>query len=142
MAVPEPRRILAVDYGLARVGLARTDETGTLAVPCGTLERTGDRTLANLIGRRVRELGSTEIVVGVPLRDDDRGTPVIDGAKRLAALLGRKCGVPVRLVDESHSSVDAEAGAAAAGLRPAEIAARRDELAAAEILRRYLEEGV
>jgi putative holliday junction resolvase len=138
----EPRRILAVDYGLARVGLARTDDTGTLAVPCGILERTGDRTLANVIGRRFRELGAKEIVVGVPLRDDDRSTPVIDGAKRLAALLEKKCGVPVRLVDESNSSADAEAAARAAGLSRAAVAVRLDELAAAEILRRYLEEGV
>lgn len=132
--------VLAVDYGLARVGLARTDETGALALPAGTLERSGDRRLAVLIARRAGELGARTVVIGLPLRDDDRETPVIEGARRLGRRLERE-GLRVRFVDESLSSQEAEAAGARAGLGRREIEARRDELAATVILRRFLEEG-
>lgn len=132
--------VLAVDYGLARVGLARSDETGTLTIPLAPLHRTGDRRLASEIVRCARDLGAILIVVGIPLRDDEKSTPVIDGARNLARQLEKKSGLPVRFVDESHSSAESETRALDSGMKKTRMAANRDSLAAAEILRRFLEE--
>lgn len=139
--MPSPGVVFAIDYGLARVGLARCDETGTVATPIGTVERTGDRALADLLAKRIREEGAGLVVIGIPMRDDDRETPVIEGARRLARHLEKKTKLPVRFVDESFSSQEAEGAARAAGKGRRRVAGERDALAAAEILRRWLEEG-
>jgi putative Holliday junction resolvase len=133
--------ILGIDYGLVRVGLARTDETGSLAVPVDVLGRTGDRRLAAEIARRAEELGARLVVIGIPLRDDEKTTPVIEGARRLGRLLGRGGRLEVRYVDESLSSAEVDRVGQELGLSARRIAERRDALAAAVILRRFLDES-
>ncbi len=132
-------RILGLDLGERRVGVAVSDSLGLTAQPVGTLEITGDRDLLARIGALVREHEISRVVVGLPLNQDGsegpRATRVLDLAGRIGATLG----LPVETVDERFSSIEATRV-----LRDAPRKVRRqkgsvDRIAAAIILQNYLD---
>lgn len=101
-------RVIAFDPGSRRIGVAASDETGSLARPVTVVERGASRAadLARL-GELIRELEAAEIVVGLPLLPSgDRG-PQAERSARFAELLGEAFGLPVRLWNESYSTVEA-----------------------------------
>ncbi len=98
---------LAVDVGRARVGIARSDPDGVMAVPVDTVTR--DEALETL-GSLVSDYLPVEVVVGLPLNMAGHHTPSTDDAVEFAQMLNREVGVPVRLVDERLSTVSAMAG--------------------------------
>ena len=101
-------RILALDYGRARIGMALADEEARLARPLGTLERVN----RNEDMRRLRELtnehGVREIVVGLPLHMDGTRGEMAEEAARFAERIRKQIGLPVKLLDERLSSWEAE----------------------------------
>jgi putative pre-16S rRNA nuclease len=101
-------RILALDYGRARIGMALADEEARLARPLGTLERVN----RNEDMRRLRELtnehGVREIVVGLPLHMDGTRGEMAEEATRFAERIRKQIGLPVKLLDERLSSWEAE----------------------------------
>lgn len=109
-AVPSlPRgRLLAVDYGDRRVGLAVSDELGMIATPAGVIvRRPGKRApIAELI-RRAAELGARGFVVGLPLDGEGNESPRALEARTVAAALTRRTGLPARLVDERFTTAAA-----------------------------------
>ena len=106
-ASPE-RKILALDYGRTKIGLALAGCEARIAEPHHTLERVN----RNEDMRRLREFvrGHTvrQIVVGLPLRLDGSPGDMADEATRFAARLRKQTGVPVELVDERLTSWEAE----------------------------------
>ena len=100
-------RVLALDPGTRRIGVAVSDELGLLARPVAVVERTSRAAdLARLVAL-ADELHPSEIVVGLPLLPSgDRG-PQAQQAERFAALVGTTLGLPVRLWNESYSTVEA-----------------------------------
>jgi putative Holliday junction resolvase len=131
-------RILAVDYGRRRIGLAVSDELNLTARPLGTLARTNRRNDWRRLRELARQHGAGRIVVGLPLNLDGTRGPMADEAARFAERLGKELGLPVELTDERLSSWEAEEtlrATASRGRRPA----RADDVAAAVILRDYLE---
>ncbi len=136
-------RILALDYGLRRIGVARSDPTGTLASPVGTLERRrGKRPPLGRIGALAKRYDIEAFVVGLPL--DERGceNDWTAEVRAFAAALEKRCGLPVHLADEHCSSVEAEARIRAAGLpgKYAKEKGRIDAGAAAIFLQDWLDE--
>ncbi len=110
---PEPAsepvgcRVLAVDYGRKRIGLAVADEAGGVARPLATIERKNRREDMRRLKEIVREHGMKQIVVGHPLRlDGTRGEMALE-AERFAERLRKQIGVPVELVDERLTSWEA-----------------------------------
>ena len=101
-------KILAIDYGRARMGLAIADTESRLAQPLGTLERIN----RNEDMRRLRELvgenGVRQIVVGLPLRLDGTVGEMAEEAERFAQRVRKQIGVSVELVDERLTSWEAE----------------------------------
>jgi putative Holliday junction resolvase len=101
-------RILALDYGRARIGMALADEEARLARPLGTLERVN----RNEDMRRLRELtnehGVREIVVGLPLHMDGSRGEMAEEAARFGERIRKQIGLPVKLLDERLSSWEAE----------------------------------
>lgn len=99
---------VGVDVGTVRVGVARSDPDGLLAVPVETLERRGD---AAPVVARVLELAgrlqAIELVVGLPIALSGRDTASTADARAVAALLAEGP-VPVRLVDERLTTVTAQ----------------------------------
>jgi putative Holliday junction resolvase len=132
--------VLGLDLGARRIGLAISDEKGVLAFPVGYLERAGlERDLAALRAL-VAERGATRIVVGLPLQLDGREGPGARAAREFARALAAATSLPVDLMDERLTTVEAEHA-----LRGAPRKARRarkqviDAMAATLMLRSWLE---
>lgn len=100
-------KIVAVDLGQTRTGLAICDEMEMLASPIGTVtERDTDRLLEK-VAAVVRERGAAHIVVGHPRNMDGSRGESAQRAERFAADLGERCGVPTSLWDERLTTVSA-----------------------------------
>ena len=110
--IPDSRfptmRLLAIDYGERRIGLAVSDPTGTIASPAGHLaRRAGKRPpIAALISRGA-ELEADGFVLGLPLDDEGEETPRSTEVRHIAAELEKRTGLPVRLVDERYTTAAA-----------------------------------
>jgi putative holliday junction resolvase len=101
-------RLLAVDYGERRIGLAVSDPTGTIASPAGhILRRPGKRPPITEIVRRAEELGARGFVLGLPLDEGGEDTPRAAEVRRIAAELERRTGLPVELLDERFTTAAA-----------------------------------
>lgn len=98
-------KLLAVDYGERRVGLAVSDPLGMIASPAGFIaRRAGKRPPIAEIVRRAEELGAQGFVVGLPLDANGDDTPRATEARRIAAELTKRTGLPSRLVDERYTT--------------------------------------
>ena len=140
VAVPFPRgRVLAVDYGERRVGLALSDPLGIIATPAGAiLRRPGKRPPIAEIVRRANALEAVAFVLGLPLDGAGEDTVRAVEVRQIAGELARRTGRPVRLVDERYTTAAAlravrEMGGSVRG-RKEDV----DALAAAVLLRHAL----
>jgi putative Holliday junction resolvase len=132
-------RALAVDFGEKRIGLAVSDESGSLVVPVGTVDRRSDAQAAAAVSAAAREREVERIVVGDPRNLDGTVGPRSRRARNFAARLAEASGLPVDLHGEGLTTVEAEATLREAGI-PADRRARgRDAEAAAILLRDYLD---
>ncbi|MGI8496093.1 MAG: Holliday junction resolvase RuvX [Gemmatimonadaceae bacterium] len=103
-----PGRVLAIDYGERRIGLAVSDPSRTIASPAGhLLRRAGKRPpIAEMI-RQAELHEATAFVVGLPLDDAGEDGPRATEVRRIAAELARRTGRPVMLVDERYTTAAA-----------------------------------
>jgi putative Holliday junction resolvase len=131
---------LALDLGSRRIGVAISDDSGTIAVPLRTLEvgKRGDFPLAAL-RELVVERGVGGIVVGWPRRLDGSAGPEAEAAQAVAARLGAELGLPVELWDERLTSVEAERLLIEAGVRRKKRRGATDRIAATLILQGFLD---
>jgi putative Holliday junction resolvase len=132
-------KILAVDPGSVRAGLALSDETETLATPLDTL-RAGTG-LAGAVARAARDSGAGLVIVGLPRRLDGSEGAEAEAARRLAEEL-TTAGIRVELWDERFTSRMAEAAIANMPRRNSSVEQRRkrvDQAAAAILLQSYLD---
>lgn len=133
---------MGVDFGEVRVGLALSDETGTLASPLCTLRRRrGKRPPFARIEEAARAHGVEALVFGLPLDLAGEESDWCREVRRAAKELGSRLQVPVHLVDERLSSVRAERAVRTAGLplHKREEKERVDAAAAAIILQDWLD---
>jgi putative Holliday junction resolvase len=135
----KPRRILAVDYGRKRIGLALSDELGLTAQPLATLARVNRQTDLRRLREACRARGVTHIIVGHPLHITGEAGEMAHEAARFAARLEKVTGISVELVDERLTSW--EAARTVAETKPSARGKRSslDDVAAAVLLRDYLE---
>ncbi|MEZ6184240.1 MAG: Holliday junction resolvase RuvX [Planctomycetota bacterium] len=137
---PPPRTVLGVDYGRRRVGTALGFLDSGLVIPIGFMHHPG--TQEALVEQLVQVAHAREadvVVLGKPLHADGRESPMSAEVQKLRQDLAEKLEVPVELVDERHSSQDAEASLKDAGLRWWQVdKGRIDALAAMAIARGYL----
>lgn len=131
-------RILAIDYGRRRLGLALSDAAGLTARPLATLERTNRRNDLRRLREIVRQHDVRRIVVGHPLHLDGTVGEMAAETARFATRIEKQLGLPVELVDERLSSWEAEQVLAATKAAPRKRARSLDQVAAAVILRDFL----
>jgi putative Holliday junction resolvase len=131
-------RILAIDYGRKRFGLAVSDEAGVTARPLAILERTNRRDDLRRLRLVAREHVVRQIVVGLPLRLDGTTGEMAEEAKRFAARLAQHLGVTVEMMDERLTSWEAGQIPVSSKSRGTAKKVTRDHVAAAVILRDYL----
>jgi len=132
-------RYLAIDPGDKRTGLAVGDDETRLASPVDVLEAADPASLLGQIKLAIDEYEPDALVVGVPY-DMDGGTgPAARKALALAHMLETHAALTVHTVDERLTSFDADDRMKQTGLTHGEKKQRRDALAAAAILRDFLE---
>jgi putative Holliday junction resolvase len=132
-------RILAVDPGEERIGLAISDPTGTIANPLGVLKHVSRLIDAAAIAQTAAEHGAGRIVVGHALDADNHATPQSRRAYRLAALLRQQTEIPVALWDESGSTQAAQQARRAMQVPRQRRSGHLDDIAAVVILQSYLD---
>ncbi|KPV54607.1 Holliday junction resolvase [Kouleothrix aurantiaca] len=135
----EPGRVLALDVGGRRIGVALSDTRRVLASPLTTLRaQPQQRALAEL-AKLAHDYEVTDVVVGLPLTLSGEIGPQAKIVQEFAAQLQEKIAVPVRLFDERLTTVAAERMMVELGLKPEQRKARIDEVAASIILQDFLE---
>jgi putative holliday junction resolvase len=102
-----PGRVMALDLGNRRIGIALTDPLGSTAQPLMTLYCKSPRADLKSIARLIRKHQVTEAVVGKPLHMSGEPSPRAAGADEFAAQLREMTGIPVHLCDERLTSWDA-----------------------------------
>jgi len=101
-------RILALDYGRKKIGMAVADARARVAEPYDTMERVNRNEDTRRLREFVREQGVRQILVGLPLRLDGSEGEMAEEVKRFAVRVRKQIGVPVELVDERLTSWQAE----------------------------------
>lgn len=128
---------LGIDVGRARVGVARCDPDGMLAVPVETVRR-DERSVARIV-ELAAEYEPLEIVVGLPINMQGSDTASTADAREVADAIARATAVPVRLVDERLSTVSAHAALRASGRRQRESRGIVDQVAAVVLLQQAID---
>ena len=126
-------KVLALDYGPARTGVAVSDPTGTLAKPLDVVERAATAAGLARIGELARSEQADRIVVGLPVTLRGKRGAQVEETERFVDAVRAATALPVETFDERFTTALAEASAAR-GSR-----AQEDALAAAHLLTTYLE---
>lgn len=134
-------RLLGVDYGTVRVGLAVSDADRVIASPLATYERRGREQDAAYFRRLVDEERLVGLVVGLPVHLDGREGIKAAEARAFGTWLTEAVQRPVVYWDERFSTVEAEGYLVSAGLTNKRRKARRDRVAAQILLQSYLDAG-
>lgn len=133
-------RVLGVDYGVKRIGIAVSDFGGSIASPERVIEgRASVKADAEAVVGVAAELEAEEVVVGLPLNMDGGDSEQTKLTRAFAAALRERISRPVHLWDERLSSHAADAMLAQRGLTRKKRKARHDATAAAVILKGFLE---
>lgn len=130
-------RVLAVDFGDKRIGLAVSDETGRVVVPVGVIARRSDAHAAALVAAAAKERDAVRIVVGHPVNMDGSEGAWARRVRNFARRLEEASSLPVDLHGEGLTTVAAERNLIDAGLGARRREAARDAEAAAVLLRDY-----
>lgn len=132
-------RILGVDYGLARIGLALSDPTGQLAQGLTVLKRKSDIEAAHSVLQLVREHDVGQIVVGLPLNMNGSAGERARQCRVFAELLQEVCQLEVAMYDERLTTVAAERLLIEAQVRRKDRRQVVDSVAASILLQSYLD---
>ncbi|MCS6852473.1 MAG: Holliday junction resolvase RuvX [Gemmataceae bacterium] len=134
-------RVLGVDYGTVRIGLAISDPDGRIASPLQTYTRRGADRDAAFFRDLIRREEVGRIVVGLPiLLSGQEGSKAAE-ARAFGAWLKRCTGLPVIFWDERCTTAEAESALWSAGLSHQKRRQRRDRVAAQIMLQSYLDAG-
>jgi putative Holliday junction resolvase len=132
-------RILAVDHGQKRIGLALSDETGTLARPLVVIPHVSRVVDAAQVAERAAAHDAAIIVVGVSYDEDGRLNTAGRSAARFAEALDQQTELTVVLWDESLTTQDARAARLTMGGSRKKRGGHIDDVAAAVLLQNYLD---
>jgi putative Holliday junction resolvase len=132
-------RILAIDPGSKRVGLALSDPTATIAQALATVSAEPSGSLAARITQIAKTSEAARIIVGLPKRLDGSRGPEANAAQALADAIRKESGLPVELVDERLTTVAAERSLIAAGVRRDKRRLSVDRVAATLMLQAHLD---
>jgi putative Holliday junction resolvase len=134
-----PPRVVALDLGKARVGVAISDELGLLAHPRPALDGRDRKTLLATLVEMAKDEGVTRFLVGLPLSMSGEHGIKAAQAEAFAAELARAAGVPVELLDERWTTVQAARQLRDSGVDARAGKARIDGVAAAVMLQSWLD---
>jgi putative Holliday junction resolvase len=134
-------RVVGLDLGSRRIGVAVSDGLGLSAQPHGTIARHGGVRDLEAVARVVQDVGADRVVLGLPLDPEGHEADAARRARAFGERLGQHLGLPIELIDESYSTVEAEEVLLAADVSRARRRTVIDKLAASVILQRWLDQG-
>jgi putative Holliday junction resolvase len=137
---PDMSRVVGIDLGSRRIGVALSDGLGLTAQPLATIARHGGVRDLQAIAEVVARNDAGLVVLGLPLDPEGNEGAAARSARAFAERLQAALPVPVELIDESFSTVEAEEVLLAADLSRARRKQVIDRLAAAVILQRWLDQ--
>lgn len=146
MQKPKPKRIIAIDFGMARLGLAYSDESKTIASPLKVIQ--AEKKSALTVASVVKEIKNhqeqhhydvEEVVVGLPLLMSGKMGLLADEVKHFVDLLQQAMSVPIVTWDERLTSVQAERSMLESNLTRKRRSKLIDTVAAVIILQNYLD---
>ncbi len=132
------KRIMAIDYGDARTGIAVSDLTGTLCGDAFTIAEWNPERLAQRIADEANARQVGQLVLGLPKNMDGSEGARAEKSRAFGALLEQATGLPVRMWDERRTSVDAHRILHAGGKKMKQHKKQVDAVAASLILEAYL----
>ncbi len=133
-------RVLGLDLGSRRIGVAVSDPSGTIASPYQVIERSGNASDDHdRIAEIVSEVGAERVVVGLPLSLSGKVGPAAEQTMREIEAMAEVVNVPVEVRDERFTSVSAQRSMRALGVRAGQRRASVDKVAAAVILQSWLD---
>jgi putative Holliday junction resolvase len=138
MSGSEKRRILALDMGEKRIGVALSDAEARLASPLTVLPKRGRDENVRAIGALAAEHGAGLIVLGLPRKSDTELGASGEAIQRFGKRLGKALKLPIAFVDEFETTVRAQEALVAADVSRAKRREKVDKVAAALILEAYL----
>ena len=139
VSAEEKRRVLALDVGTRRIGLAVTDELGITAQPLETLVRENKRKDLAVLKELAEKLHITDIVIGMPLRmSGERGTQA-EKIEAFADELRKHCAQPIHFYDERLTSAEANRMLNEAGMTRMDRKGVVDQMAAVMILQGWMQ---
>ncbi len=133
-------RVVGIDLGSRRIGVAVSDGLGLTAQPRSTIGRHGGLRDLVAIAQVVKEVGADRIVLGLPLDPEGLESDAARRARAFGEKLAAHLGLPVDLIDESFSTTEAEEVLLAADVSRKRRKEVIDKMAAAVILQRWLDE--
>ncbi len=132
-------RVLGIDFGERRIGLAISDDDGRVALPLGTVRRRDDASAIRQIVEIARAEGAGRLVIGEPLGLDGSRGAAADRVGRFASRLEEASGLVCEKVGETLTSREARRRLRAAGVDPRRQRERVDQVAAQILLQEALD---
>jgi len=132
-------RVMGIDLGQARIGVAVSDELRMAANPVTVIKAKSDQQNVAEIGRLAAEHQVKDIVVGLPLNMNGSESPGSQKARAIAKMMKTETGLPVHLYDERLSTVAVESVMIEAGVRRKKRKGAIDKVAATYILQGWLD---
>lgn len=137
--VPPAGRLLAIDPGTGKIGVAVTDETRTLARPLPIIKRESWKKLVKTLAGIVAEFDARALVVGLPLNFDGTESEMSSLARKMAVNLSLSLSIPVLLQDERATTYEARGNLWKQDVSHDEMAKLLDSEAAAIILGDFID---
>jgi putative Holliday junction resolvase len=132
-------RVLGLDLGRKRIGVAVSDEEASIAFPSGTIQSRGAKKDLQSVLELIEERAIGAVVIGLPRHLDGREGPEAAAARAFATALHEASGLPVETLDERWTTVEAERVLHAQGHKKKRQRAVVDSVAASIILGTYLD---
>jgi putative Holliday junction resolvase len=133
------KRVLGLDYGSRRIGVAVSDPLGLTVQPLPPIPREGDRKDIAVLARLAAELGVTSVVLGLPLLLNGDEGPAAGRARAFGERMQAETSLPVTMWDERLTSVQSERHLIASGVRRQDRKGIRDSLSAMFLLQSALD---
>lgn len=132
-------RLIGIDFGDARIGIATSDVGETLATAQGTIKVNGIKDAVEKVAQRIQELGGEQIVLGMPKNMNGSLSFRAERTQRFAELIKEKTGLDIVFVDERLSTVEAYQYLNITDYKSSKRKAIIDTLSAQIILQSYLD---
>jgi len=136
-----PGRVLALDLGKKRIGLAISDGLGLTAQGLPTLERRNKRADLAALAALIKTRAVTQVLMGNPLHMSGDAGRQSEWAREFAGAIEKHTGVPVRMWDERLTTLEASRVLRQSGISIEKRAAAVDQLSAVILLQSYLDSG-